>query len=57
VLELPIALGRPREPGDPAVGELHDRLLRRHPELLAGAPDHSGEDPAGGSGGDARRGP
>ena len=31
---------RPREPGDAAVGELHDRLLGRHPELLAGSADH-----------------
>jgi NitT/TauT family transport system ATP-binding protein len=53
VLELPVALARPREPGDPAVGELHDRLLRRHPELLAGAASHADAAPAVGSGGDA----
>jgi NitT/TauT family transport system ATP-binding protein len=37
VLELPVDLPRPREPRDPAVGALHDRLLARHPELLAGS--------------------
>ena len=44
VLELPVTLPRPREPGDPAVGELHDRLLARHPELLAGSADHRDDD-------------
>jgi NitT/TauT family transport system ATP-binding protein len=39
VLELPVGLARPREPGDAAVGELHDRILRQHPEILAGAAD------------------
>ena len=43
VLELPVDLRRPREPGDPAVGELHDRILRIHPEILAGAADHADE--------------
>jgi NitT/TauT family transport system ATP-binding protein len=37
VLELPVGLARPREPGDAAVGALHDRILRQHPEILAGA--------------------
>jgi NitT/TauT family transport system ATP-binding protein len=36
VLEQPVDLPRPREPGDPAVGALHDRVLAAHPELLAG---------------------
>jgi NitT/TauT family transport system ATP-binding protein len=36
VLELPVDLPRPREPGDAAVGALHDRVLAAHPELLAG---------------------
>lgn len=44
VLELPVDLRRPREPGDPQVGELHDRILRLHPEILAGAADRSGDD-------------
>ena len=44
VLELPVALGRPREPGDAAVGELHDRILRLHPEILAGAADQPVDD-------------
>jgi ABC-type nitrate/sulfonate/bicarbonate transport system ATPase subunit len=44
VLELPVALGHPREPGDAAVGELHDRILRLHPEILAGAADQSVDD-------------
>jgi NitT/TauT family transport system ATP-binding protein len=38
VLEVPVALPRPRRPGDAAVAELHARLLARHPELLAGLP-------------------
>ncbi len=38
VLELPMDLPRPREPGEPAVGALHDRILAAHPELLAGLP-------------------
>ena len=38
VLELPVNLPRPREPGDPAVGTLHDQVLAAHPELLAGLP-------------------
>jgi NitT/TauT family transport system ATP-binding protein len=41
VLELPVDLRRPREPGDAAVGDLHDRILRQHPEILAGAADRS----------------
>jgi NitT/TauT family transport system ATP-binding protein len=36
VMELPVEIPRPREPGDPAVGALHDRVLGEHPELLAG---------------------
>ncbi len=36
VLELPVGLARPREPVDAAVGELHDRVLRQHPEILSG---------------------
>jgi NitT/TauT family transport system ATP-binding protein len=44
VLELPVALGRPREPGHAAVGELHDRILRLHPEILAGAADQPVDD-------------
>ena len=36
VLEIAVDLARPREPGDPSVGELHDRLLAAHPDLLAG---------------------
>jgi NitT/TauT family transport system ATP-binding protein len=36
VLALPVDVPRPREPGDPAVGALHDRVLAAHPELLAG---------------------
>jgi ABC-type nitrate/sulfonate/bicarbonate transport system ATPase subunit len=42
VLDLPVGLARPREPGDAAVGQLHDEVLRRHPELLAGASDYAG---------------
>jgi NitT/TauT family transport system ATP-binding protein len=57
VLELPVRLSRPREPGDAEVGELHDRLLRRHPELLAGSPDDSGKDAPALSGGDQRSAP
>jgi NitT/TauT family transport system ATP-binding protein len=57
VLGLPVDLGRPREPGDAAVGELHDRLLRRHPELLAGSPAHPGEDTPVLPGGDGRSDP
>jgi ABC-type nitrate/sulfonate/bicarbonate transport system ATPase subunit len=41
VLELSVDLRRPREPGDPTVGELHDRILRLHPEILAGAADRA----------------
>lgn len=36
VLELPLALARPRAPDDAAVQALHAELLARHPELLAG---------------------
>jgi len=36
VLDLPIALPRPRTPADPEVQALQQDLLRRHPELLAG---------------------
>ena len=36
VLELPLALPRPRAPDDAAVQALHAELLARHPELLAG---------------------
>jgi ABC-type nitrate/sulfonate/bicarbonate transport system ATPase subunit len=43
VLELPVDIPRPREPGDPAVGVLHDRVLATHPELLAG---QTGDGPA-----------
>jgi NitT/TauT family transport system ATP-binding protein len=50
VMELPVHVPRPREPGDPAVGALHDHVLATHPELLAGqANDHcvpSGMEPA-----------
>jgi NitT/TauT family transport system ATP-binding protein len=51
VLELPVGLSRPREPGDAAVGELHDRLLVRHPELLAGSADRREDDAPAMSGG------
>lgn len=59
VVDLPIDLPRPREPVDPTVGELHDRLLAAHPDLLAGittqgtaegagpAPRGDGERPSG----------
>jgi NitT/TauT family transport system ATP-binding protein len=57
VLELAVDLPRPREPRDPAVGELHDRLLARYPELLAGSADHPGQDAPALSSGDPRRGP
>jgi ABC-type nitrate/sulfonate/bicarbonate transport system ATPase subunit len=36
VMELAVDVPRPREPGDAAVGALHDRVLATHPELLAG---------------------
>ncbi len=36
VLDLPVALPRPRHPQDAAVGNLYEELLRRHPDLLAG---------------------
>ncbi|HSB73795.1 MAG TPA: ABC transporter ATP-binding protein [Candidatus Methylomirabilis sp.] len=36
VAEVPVDLPRPREPGDPGIGSLHDRVLAAHPELLAG---------------------
>jgi NitT/TauT family transport system ATP-binding protein len=36
VMELPVDVPRPREPGDPTVGALYDRVLATHPELLAG---------------------
>jgi NitT/TauT family transport system ATP-binding protein len=55
VLELPVDLPRPREPRDPAVGSLHDRLLARHPELLAGSADPPHDAPA--PSGDPWRGP
>jgi NitT/TauT family transport system ATP-binding protein len=51
VLELPVGLSRPREPGDAEVGELHDRLLARHPELLAGSTDRREDDAPALSGG------
>jgi NitT/TauT family transport system ATP-binding protein len=51
VLELPVGLSRPREPGDAAVGELHDRLLVRRPELLAGSADRREDDAPATSGG------
>jgi NitT/TauT family transport system ATP-binding protein len=54
VLELPVGLSRPREPGDAEVGELHDRLLTRHPELLAGSADRREDDAPALSGGDGR---
>ena len=38
VLEIAVDLPRPREPSDPSVGELHDRLLAAHPDLLGGFP-------------------
>ena len=44
VLELRVDLRRPREPGDSQVGELHDRILRLHPEILAGAADRPGDE-------------
>lgn len=36
VLELPVTLPRPREPEDGDVGQLHDAVLRAHPDLLSG---------------------
>lgn len=36
VLDVPVALPRPRAPADAVVAELHASLLARHPELLAG---------------------
>lgn len=36
VLELPVDISRPREPGEAAIGALQDRLLAAHPELLSG---------------------
>ena len=36
VLELPVALPRPRAPNDPAVLALQAQLLAQHPDLLAG---------------------
>jgi NitT/TauT family transport system ATP-binding protein len=36
VLEVPVQLPRPRKLGDTGIGELHDRLLVQHPELLSG---------------------
>jgi NitT/TauT family transport system ATP-binding protein len=42
VVELPVDLPRPREPGDATVGELHDRLLAVYPDLLAGIPTNGG---------------
>ena len=44
VLELPVGLARPREPGDAAVGALHDRILQQHPEILAGAAAEPADD-------------
>lgn len=38
VLELEVALPRPRDPAGPQVERLHAELLARHPELLAGLP-------------------
>ncbi len=49
VMELPVEIPRPREPGDPAVGALHDRVLGAHPELLAGQVHGDPAPPAGGS--------
>jgi NitT/TauT family transport system ATP-binding protein len=36
VLEVPVNLARPRNSDDPQVLELYNRLLRQHPDLLAG---------------------
>ncbi len=36
VVEVPVELPRPREPGDAEVGALHDRVLAAHPDLLSG---------------------
>lgn len=36
VLEVAVALPRPRRADDGAVRELHSQLMRRHPELLSG---------------------
>jgi ABC-type nitrate/sulfonate/bicarbonate transport system ATPase subunit len=48
-LELPVNVPRPREPGDPAVVALHDRVLATHPELLTGlaaSPGRVGDEPS-----------
>jgi NitT/TauT family transport system ATP-binding protein len=39
ILDMPVDVPRPREPGDAAVGALYDRVLALHPELLAGRRD------------------
>lgn len=39
VLEVPVQLPRPRELEDANIGELHDRLLAQHPDLLSGLAD------------------
>ncbi|MGB8275789.1 MAG: ABC transporter ATP-binding protein [Alphaproteobacteria bacterium] len=36
VLDLPVTLGRPRDPDDPAIDRLQRDLLGRYPDLLAG---------------------
>ena len=43
VLEVPVNLPRPRELEDAGVGELHDRLLVQHPDLLSGL---AGDEPS-----------
>jgi NitT/TauT family transport system ATP-binding protein len=57
VLELPIELARPREPGDAAIGKLHDQLLAMHPELLAGTAGAREDEAPVRSGGDGWRAP
>jgi NitT/TauT family transport system ATP-binding protein len=55
VADLPVDVPRPRQPWDPAVTLLHDRLLAAHPDLLAGDPHAApgGEKPTGGRPGEA----
>ena len=43
VLEVPVTLARPRNPDDDDVINLHNRLLRQHPDLLAGLVQDSSE--------------
>jgi NitT/TauT family transport system ATP-binding protein len=57
VLEEPVELPRPREPGDAAVGNLHDELLASHPELLAGSAGARGDETPARSGDSGRRAP